>query len=216
MWQQRAATGSRCRLLLWEFHAKKRSGFSTFWTRTTTSAGSFIFKMRPAPAPARVFRLTDFRRLTFRSTPRSATFFSAASFRPRRHLPDVADLIRRLHHGLSRFAGEGGAEFRHVHYHAVDAVFSRRVWIGYRVHPLILGAIIFASPLRQADEKALIGREPVTVFQGHILGGVLPGDVGQNRSAKVGNVLAFGQLRIDVDIVNDDVLSILVHDAVGM
>ena len=90
------------------------------------------------------------------------------------------------------------------------------MWIGYRVHPLILGAIIFASPLRQADEKTLIGRESVTVFQCHIFGGILPGDVGQNRSAKVGNVLAFGQLRIDVDVVNDDVLRILVHDAVGV
>src|ERR1700691_94823 len=153
MWQQRAATGSRFRLLLWEFHAKKRSGFSTFWTRTTTSAGSFIFKMRPGPAPARVFRLTDFLRLTFRSTLRSATFFSGVSFRGRRHLPDVADLFGRLHHRLSRFAGEGGAELRHVHHHAVDAVLSRGVWIGYRVHPLILGGFFSQAYCAKPTKK---------------------------------------------------------------
>src|ERR1700691_2104042 len=100
MWQQRAATGSRFRLLLWEFHAKKRSGFSTFWTRTTTSAGSFIFKMRPGPAPARVFRLTDFLRLKFLSWRTSSTFFNGLSFRGGGHLPDVADLFGRVPHRL--------------------------------------------------------------------------------------------------------------------
>ncbi|MGA8233095.1 MAG: hypothetical protein WB795_16600, partial [Candidatus Acidiferrales bacterium] len=53
-----------------------------------------------------------------------------------------------------------------------------------------------AGPRRETDKKSLIGRKAVTVWEDHIFGGVLPGDLRQNRSAEVRHVLAFRSLRI--------------------
>ena len=47
------------------------------------------------------------------------------------NLPDLANFVCRLDHRLSRFAGEGRAEFRHIHHHAVDAILPGRMWIGH-------------------------------------------------------------------------------------
>src|ERR1700735_4182229 len=103
--------------------------------------------MPPGPALEPVFRLTDSRRPTFPSIRKSERFFNLARFRGNYNLPDVANLLRRFHHGLAHFAGEGGAEFRHVHDYTADAVFSRGAWGGDRVDSLIFGAFILAGPL---------------------------------------------------------------------
>ena len=65
----------------------------------------------------------------------------------------MADLFRRLHHRLARFAGEGRSEFGHVHDNTADAVLSRGVWIRYCIYPLILRAVVFAGPLCEADKS---------------------------------------------------------------
>ena len=43
---------------------------------------------------------------------------------------------------------------------------------------------------------------------------LLPGDVGEEGAAEVGNILSAGELGVDVDVVDDDVLGVLVADAV--
>lgn len=70
--------------------------------------------------------------------------FRIAGFRIR--LPNVTDLFWRLHHWLLNLAGEGGSKLRRIHDAAVDAVLAGGMWIGYRIHPLILGTVIFAGP----------------------------------------------------------------------
>ena len=93
-------------------------------------------------------------------------------------------------HGLSGAAGEGFAELGHVGDYAIDAVFLGRMRIGDGVGALAFGAFVAAGPLRHADEEALIGRQAVDGLQRLILGGFLPGDVSEERSAQIGGILA--------------------------
>ena len=74
-------------------------------------------------------------------------------------LPDPADLLAR--HRLPRLAGEGAGELGHVGDHAVDAVLAGRVRVGAGAQALGLRARVAARPLRETDEEALVGGEPV-------------------------------------------------------
>ncbi len=72
-------------------------------------------------------------------------------------LPNLARL--RAYHRLAHPAGEGLAELGHIGNDAVHAILQRRMWICDRIHALGLGPFVAASPLRHADEEALIRRE---------------------------------------------------------
>ena len=47
------------------------------------------------------------------------------------------------------------------------------------------------------------------------LGRVLPCDVGEYRSAEIGDVFAFRELRVDVNVIDHDVLRVLIDHAIG-
>src|ERR1700683_2702852 len=126
--------------------------------------------------------------------------------------PDFAGF--GVNHGLASFAAEGGGELWHVRHDAVDAVFAGRVRVGDGVDALILRALVFARPLRHANEVALVGREAVFVLEMQAGGLFLPGLVAHQRAAEVGNVFAAGELRVDVNIVDNDVRRVLVAQAV--
>ena len=87
--------------------------------------------------------------------------------------------------------------------------------VGDGVCAFIFRPVIFAGPLGKSHEETLVGIEPVGALQVHGFRGVLPGGVGQDFTAQVGDVFAFGELRIDVNVVHDDILSVLIHDAFG-
>ncbi len=72
------------------------------------------------------------------------------------------------------------------------------------------GRTFFARPLRVADEEALIGCQ--AVFWLKILPGRLhlPGDIGEQRTSKVGHIFAAGQLRVDVNVIDDYVFGVLI------
>src|SRR5262245_9776395 len=67
----------------------------------------------------------------------------------------------RADHRRAGLARERLRELRHVHDDAVDAVLPGRVRIRDRVRALVLGPLVLAVPLREADEEALVGREAV-------------------------------------------------------
>ena len=56
------------------------------------------------------------------------------------------------------------------------------------------GRSFCAGPLREADEEALVRSQTIAVGKLHVLVGILPRDVGQNRAAQVGDIFTFGQL----------------------
>src|SRR5216684_1901001 len=89
------------------------------------------------------------------------------------------------------------------------------MWIGNGIHAQIFVAFVFAGPLRQPVEEALVGREAFAVLQRLTFGGCFPGDVSQNCSAEISNVLTLGQFAVDLDVIHYGVLSVLVHHALG-
>src|ERR1700733_5611330 len=88
------------------------------------------------------------------------------------------------------------------------------MWIGEGVDAAVLRTLVFAGPLSEADEETLVRSEAVDWLEMLVLRGVLPGDVGDERAAEVGYVFAAGELAVDVDIVDDDVVGKLLTLAV--
>src|ERR1039458_8016116 len=78
-------------------------------------------------------------------------------------LPHPARL--RMHHRLSHAARECLSKLGHVGYDSVDPVLVGRVLIRDGVHPLALGALVAAGPLRHSDEEALVRGEAVSWLQ---------------------------------------------------
>src|SRR5215469_1780151 len=97
-------------------------------------------------------------------------------------LPHATHFIARLHHWLPGFAAERLGKFWNVYHNTVDAVFTRRMRIGYRICAQILSPLILAGPLCKADKESLVGRESVGIGEFLTLRGLLPGGVGKNRS----------------------------------
>src|ERR1700722_15631605 len=127
-------------------------------------------------------------------------------------LPDFAGW--RVHHGLTGLAAKGVLELRHIRHHAINARKTWRVRVGDGVDAQVFGSLIFAGPLRHANEEALIRSEALNTGQLLTLRLFLPRNVGEQRSSQIGHILSTGQLRVDMDIVDDDVPGILIADAV--
>ena len=89
--------------------------------------------------------------------------------------------------------------------------------IDCRPPPLRFIASIAAPILSVAHKEPLRRREPVHRLQLLPLGSFLPRVVGQQQPAKVRHILALAEreLAVDVDVVDDHVLSILIRDAPG-
>src|SRR5215472_18134458 len=98
-------------------------------------------------------------------------------------LPDATYFIVRLEHWLSSFAAKRLSELWNVHHHTVDAVFAGRVRIGDCTHPQVLRPLVFTSPLCEADEESLVRRQSVGIIECRTLCGLLPGDIGEDRSS---------------------------------
>ena len=75
------------------------------------------------------------------------------------------------------------------------------------------GSLVFASPLREADEEALLGCETVLRRQRLVRGFRLPRQPREHFAAQVRDVLAVGELAVDLDVVDDRVRRELVDDA---
>ena len=85
--------------------------------------------------------------------------------------------------------------------------------IGEGPRAQILRAVALAGPLRVADEEALLGREAVAALGSGAGRLGFPGEPREHEAAQVGDVLAFGQLAVDLDVVDDGVPRVLVDDA---
>src|SRR5579864_1659480 len=103
-----------------------------------------------------------------------------------RHLPDLANLVRRLDHRLPRLALKSLRELRHVHHHAIDPVPRRRVRVrdGQLAHHL--RPDIRAIPLRESYEEPLLRCEPVNRMQLLAFRRVLPGHPCKDLPAQIG------------------------------
>src|SRR5215472_12801393 len=119
------------------------------------------------------------------------------------------------HHGLAGLAAEGLLKLRHIYHQAVDPVLARRVWIGDGAYTQILRTLVLTGPLRVADEEPLVGRKAVAFIQMLIFGSGFPRCVRQDQPAQVCDVLALGELAVDLDVVDDDVLGILIDHALA-
>src|SRR5580704_2244713 len=88
--------------------------------------------------------------------------------------------------------------------------------IGCGLEPAVGLTSVFACPLGEADEEALVGGEAFDRLQLLTRGCPLPGYVGDKSAAEVGYVFAAGELAVDVNVVDDDVASELVAKAVDV
>ena len=88
--------------------------------------------------------------------------------------------------------------------------------IGERQLAGVFRAHVFAGPLTEADEEALLGREAVDIWRRHTGVGLLPGDIGQDLSTQVSNVFTNGQLAVQPNVVDHGVFSILIDDALRL
>src|SRR4051794_20659030 len=79
----------------------------------------------------------------------------------------------------------------------------------------IFVAFVLTSPLRQADEEALVRRETVTILQGLTCGCSLPRNVGEDGAAEISHVFAFCEFAVDLDVIHYGVLCVLVHHTFG-
>src|SRR2546427_1727935 len=103
-------------------------------------------------------------------------------------LPNLTDLICGLHHRLSRFARKCFRELRHIHHHAIDAVFCRRVWIGDGANTEVLRTLIRARPLGKADEESLIGSKGIDGMKLLVFCRIFPGNISQNLATQVRDI----------------------------
>src|SRR5690348_8913872 len=85
--------------------------------------------------------------------------------------------------------------------------------VGDGVGALVLWSDVLARPLGIADEEALLRSKPVAIGESLALGLVLPGHPRQDKASEIGDVLALGQLGVDLDVIDDGVLRVLVNDA---
>src|ERR1700754_2775934 len=110
----------------------------------------------------------------------------------RARLPDLADLC--LHHRLPCLAAEGRGEFGQVGDDAVDAREAGRVRVGGGLQATVCFTGVFACPLGEADEEALVRGEAFDGLQVRAGRGLLPCDVSDQGSAEIGHVFAAGEL----------------------
>src|SRR5437773_729354 len=87
--------------------------------------------------------------------------------------------------------------------------------IGHGPYPHVFWSFIRAIPLRKADEEALLRGKAVYGLKIFTPGSILQGDVGKDLTAQVSNILSERELRVDVYLVHDDVLRILILNALG-
>ena len=127
-------------------------------------------------------------------------------------LPDLAGLL--LDHGLAGFAAEGLLELGDVGHYAVDAGVAGEWGLVRALTRRFSGRSFSQAHWAMPTQKRWSGVKPSRVGQGLAGGLLLPGDVGEEGAADVGYVLAAGEFGVDVDVVDDDVLRVLVADAV--
>src|ERR1700677_1827685 len=78
----------------------------------------------------------------------------------------------------------------------------------------ILGTIIIAGPLCETDEEPLVRSEAVDRLEVLVFRSALPCDVSDQCATEVGNILSTGELAVDVDVIDDDVVGELLALAV--
>ena len=108
-----------------------------------------------------------------------------------------------MHHRLAGLAAEGLLELGDVGDYAVDAGEAGGVGVGDCGYAEVLGALVGAGPLGHAYPEALVGGEALGGGEGLAFGLLLPGDVGEEGAAEVGDVFSAGELAVDVDVVDD-------------
>jgi hypothetical protein len=101
-----------------------------------------------------------------------------------------------IDHRIPGLAAERRGIRRHVGGRAIGADAARRVRIRGQLHLQRLGSDLVAPHRREAQEEALVARQPVDLRIGHILGGALQSVVGDVDAAQVGDVLAQRQLAV--------------------
>src|SRR5947209_19989335 len=87
--------------------------------------------------------------------------------------------------------------------------------IGHSAHPQVFRTFIGAIPLGEADEEALLRREPIQRLKILVFGGIFPGYISQNLAAKIGHVFTQRKLAVDVDVIYDNKACILVLNTLG-
>src|SRR3954452_6605326 len=117
------------------------------------------------------------------------------------------------HHWSIRGAVERLLELWQIGNDPVDAVLPGRMRIRDRVRAQILRTLVLARPLRESDEESLIGREAIDRFR-LVRIGRFPGQIREQSAAEIGDVFTRGQLRIDLDVVDDRVARVLLAHAI--
>ena len=75
--------------------------------------------------------------------------------------PDPANLFDGFNHCCISLTTEGLTEFRHIHDHAIDAVFGWRMRIRGSMQAQCLRTFVRTGPLSESNEKSLFRGEPV-------------------------------------------------------
>jgi len=89
-------------------------------------------------------------------------------------LPDLADLVRWLHHRPAGLAGECLRELGHVHQHPVDTILRRGMRVSHGTDAQILGRSLAQSHWANPMKKRCFGSEAVHQLKVFVLGGVFP------------------------------------------
>ena len=98
----------------------------------------------------------------------------------------------------------------HVRDNPVYAVLPGGVRVGGRSETQVFWAVVVAGPLRHPNEETLVRSEALGCFQTLPFRFFFPGDIGQERAAKIRDVFASRQVAVDVDVVDHDILLVLV------
>src|SRR5580693_442940 len=103
----------------------------------------------------------------------------------------------RAHHGLSGLAAPSLLEFRHVLYHAVDAILPGRVRVDADPHTRELGTLLLAPHSSESQEEALfrsVAVDLLSLFAGLVIGDhMFERHQCDARATIVGRVLAQGE-----------------------
>src|SRR5580704_4625313 len=86
------------------------------------------------------------------------------------------------------------------------------MWVDLSAQTQILWAFVRASPLRVADEEALLWSQSIDGLEILVRRRRFPSDVRENFAAKISDVFAHRQSAVDVHVVDAHVAGILVAD----
>src|SRR5262249_43974460 len=128
-------------------------------------------------------------------------------------LPHLTHLFRWLDHWLSRFTRKRFRKLRHIHHDTINTVPRRGMRIRDCEEAQIFRTLVRTRPLSKPDKEALAGSQAINRGQGLIRLCVLPCDISEDLAAKIGDVFTQREFAVDVDIIDDDILRVLILNA---